>query len=306
MESGGVPLNFTANFPGVPASGALLTTPASVPAPSSGITSLGTSEYDITLLAGTQKLVVPVTTIVGTSPQVSPFLGSVVNAASQLAGAVAPGEILTIFGFGVGPSNPAGLTLDSAGKVATGLNGAQVLFDGRPAPLLYGSAAQVNVIVPYEVSGQPATTIVLQSGSLQSAAWTLPVAPTAPGVFTVGSSGVGTGAVLNQDNSLNAPNNPAAPGSVVQIYATGEGQTSPAGVTGTVAGSHANTPLQTVKVTIGGQDATVPYAGSSAGSVAGLLQINAVIPGGSLRVRPTCVSPWEDVLSQAGVTIAVR
>ncbi len=306
VESGGVPLNFTANFPQVPASGGLLTTPATVPAPASGITSLGASEYGITLVAGTQQLVVPVTTIVGTSPQAPPFLGSVVNAASQLAGAVAPGEILTIFGFGVGPSNPAGFTLDPAGKVATGLNGAQVLFDGRPAPLIYGSPFQANVIVPYEVAGQAATTIAIQSGSLKSAAWTMPVALTAPGIFTLGSSGVGAGAVLNQDNSLNAVDNPAAPGSVVQIYATGEGQTSPAGVTGAVAGSQAQTPLQTVKVTIGGQDATVQYSGSSAGSVASLLQINAVVPAGVTPGAADLRISVGGVLSQAGVTIAVR
>ena len=153
-------MNFTAStMPGV------FATPASIPAPVGPSGTLGTFEYDITIVGGSQKVIVPVTTIVTTSAQVPPFMGSVVNAASQTAGSVAPGEILTIFGFGAGPSNTAGFTLDPSGKVANSLNGAQVLFDGRPAPMIYGSASQVNVIVPYEVAGQATTTVALKFGA---------------------------------------------------------------------------------------------------------------------------------------------
>jgi uncharacterized protein (TIGR03437 family) len=299
VESGGVPVNFTV-------SGTVFTTPASVPAPASGLGSLGSSEYDITIVGGTQKVVVPVTTIVNTSPLTPPFIGSVVNAASQIAGPVTPGEILTIYGFGAGPSSAAGFTLDAAGKVATALNGAQVLFDGKPAPMIYGSASQANVIVPYEVAGQATTTIALQSGGLKSAAWTIPVAATAPGIFALGSTGVGAGAVLNEDNSVNGADNPAVRGSVIQVYATGEGQTSPAGVTGSVMGSAGKTPLAAVKVTIGGQDAVVQYAGSSPGSIAGLLQVNAVVPQGVGPGTAEVQISAGGVVSQSGVTIAVQ
>jgi uncharacterized protein (TIGR03437 family) len=270
VTSGGVPLNFTQGFPEVVGSGGLWTTPAAVPAPSSGIATLGVSEYDITISGGSQKAVVPVTTVVTTGPLTPPFLGTVVNAASQIVGPVAPGEIITIYGFGAGPSNTAGFTLDAAGEVATNLNGAQVLFDGKPAPMIYGSATQANVIVPYEVAGQATTTVALKFGDLTSGAWAIPVAATAPGIF----------AALNQDNSVNGAGNPAARGSVIQIFATGEGQTSPAGVTGSVTGSDLKMPLAAVKVTIGGQDAVVQYAGSAANAVAGLFQVNAVVPQG--------------------------
>ncbi|HEY1494530.1 MAG TPA: hypothetical protein VGF49_08295, partial [Candidatus Solibacter sp.] len=270
VTSGGVPLNFTQGFPEVVGSGGLWTTPAAVPAPSSGIATLGVSEYDITISGGSQKAVVPVTTVVTTGPLTPPFLGAVVNAASQIVGPVAPGEIITIYGFGAGPSNTAGFTLDAAGEVATNLNGAQVLFDGKPAPMIYGSATQANVIVPYEVAGQATTTVALKFGDLTSGAWAIPVAATAPGIF----------AALNQDNSVNGAGNPAARGSVIQIFATGEGQTSPAGVTGSVTGSDLKMPLAAVKVTIGGQDAVVQYAGSAANAVAGLFQVNAVVPQG--------------------------
>jgi uncharacterized protein (TIGR03437 family) len=307
VESGGVPLNFTENSPQGTVSGGLFATPASVPAPASGIGSLGSFEYDITIAGGSQKVVVPVTTIVTTSPQVPPLIGSVVNAASQTAGSVAPGEILTIFGFGAGPSNTAGFTLDPSGKVANSLNGAQVLFDGRPAPMIYGSASQVNVIVPYEVAGQATTTVALKFGALTSGAWTIPVAATAPGIFTLASSGVGQAAVLNQDNSVNDPSHPAARGSIIQIYATGEGQTAPLGVTGAITGSDLKTPLLPVKVAIGGQDALVQFAGSAGNAVDGLFQVNAVVPQAATpgTAVPIAISVG-GVASQSGVTIAVQ
>uniref|UniRef100_Q026Q6 BACON domain-containing protein n=1 Tax=Solibacter usitatus (strain Ellin6076) TaxID=234267 RepID=Q026Q6_SOLUE len=279
VTSGGVPLNFTEGFPEVVGSGALFTTPASVPAPSSGIATLGTAQYDITINAGSQKVVVPVTTVVTTGPLTPPMLGTVVNAASQVVGPVAPGEIVTIYGFGAGPSNTAGFTLDPSGKVAASLNGVQVLFDGTPAPMIYGSATQANVIVPYEVAGQATTTLALKFGGLTSAAWAIPVAATSPGIF----------AALNQDNTLNAAANPAPRGSIVQIFATGEGQTSPAGITGSVTGTNLKTQLADVKVTIGGEPAPVQFAGSAANAVAGLFQVNAVVPqsaaAGSLELR---------------------
>jgi len=286
----------------------VFTTPASISAPPVATAQLlGSYEHDITITAGTQTVVVPVTTIVTTSPLAPPFMGAVVNAASQIPAAVSPGEILSIYGFGVGPSNTAGFTLDPSGKVATSLNGAQVLFDGRPAPMIYGSAPQANVIVPYEVDGQTTTTIALQFAGVTSAAWAIPVAASAPGIFTLASSGIGPAAVLNQDNSVNSASNPAPRGSIIQIYSTGEGETSPRGVTGSVIGTGLKSPVLGVKVTIGGQDAVVQYAGSAGASVAGLLQVNAVVPP---AVAPGAAVPIGvsvgGVPSPSGVTIAMR
>jgi uncharacterized protein (TIGR03437 family) len=308
VSSGGVPLSFTVNTAtGMYVPAGPYTTPASIPVPATANSALGTYEYDITFTAGSQKVVVPVTTIVTTGPLVPPFMGAVVNAASQIPGSVAPGEILTVYGFGVGPSNTAGFTLDSSGKVATSLNGSQVLFDGRPAPMIYGSARQANVIVPYEIAAQATTTISLQFGGVASAAWTVPVAASAPGIFALSASGVGPAAVLNQDNSVNSATNPAPRGSIIQIYATGEGETSPHGVTGSVIGTDLKKPVLSVKVSIGGQDAVVQYAGSAGASVAGLFQVNAVVPQTAApgAAVPITVSVG-GVPSQSGVTIAVQ
>jgi uncharacterized protein (TIGR03437 family) len=120
-------------------------------------------------------------------------------------------------------------------------------------------------------------------------------------------SGVGPAAVLNQDNSVNSASNPAPRGAIIQIYATGECETSPHGVTGSVIGTGLKTPLLGVKVTIGGQDAVVQYAGSAGASVAGLFQVNVVVPravapGGAV---PITISVGA-VPSRSGVTIAVQ
>lgn len=114
------------------------------------------------------------------------------------------------------------------------------------------------------------------SSGFASATWDVPLAPAAPSIFTSNSTGLGQ-AALNQYNSINSSSNPAARGTVVQLYATGGGATRPAGVTGALAPTGENL-VQSVKVTIGGVDAAVQDAGSAPGEVEGLIQINAVIP----------------------------
>jgi uncharacterized protein (TIGR03437 family) len=308
VNSIGAPLNFTVNASvATNASGATYATPASIPVSAQGGPSLGMYVSNISITSGAQTVVVPVTTLITTGPATPPFLSSIVNAASQMPEAVAPGEILTIYGFGVGPSNAAGFTLNPAGNVATSLNGAQVLFDGNPAPMIYGSAYQANVIVPYEIAGHATTTIALQYGGVTSGGWSVPVVASAPGLFTIGATGVGQAAVLNQNGSVNSASNPATRGSVIQIYATGEGQTSPPGVTGSIIGNDLKRPILPVTVSIGGQNAVVQYAGSPGDAVAGLLQVNAAVP---LDVTPGLAVPITlsvgGVPSQGEVTIAVQ
>jgi len=270
-------------------------------------------EYDgsFTIQSPGGSVYVPVTLLVEPGPVAPPVLSQVVNAASGIAGGVSPGEILTVRGYSTGAAAVSGLKLDAAGTVVSKLNGLQVTFDGKAAPLIYTSANQTNLTVPYEVAGKTSTVMQVvyaaPAGTLQTAAWVLPVAASAPGVFTMDATGTGQGAVVNQDGSVNSAVNPAAPGSVISIYATGEGQTSPAGVTGSVTQSRAKAPVLPVTVTIGGIGATVQYAGSAPGEVAGLLQVNAVVPRG---VGPGSAVPVTvrvgGIASQAGVTIAMK
>ncbi|MDP2996420.1 MAG: hypothetical protein Q8N47_02955 [Bryobacterales bacterium] len=104
------------------------------------------------------------------------------------------------------------------------------------------------------------------------------VVPARPALFSVNSTGFGPGAILNRDGTAISAANPATPGSIVVLFATTEGQTSPGGRDGVIAGDSPPKPALPVSVDIGGRLARVPYAGAVPLSVAGLLQVNAEVP----------------------------
>ena len=147
---------------------------------------------------------------------------SVVNGASFQAGQISPGELITIFGSALGPTTPVGLQLTPDGQyVTTSLGGTTVLFDGVPAPVTYASSTQVNAIVPFELAGPTISTqLQVSVQGILSSPVTEFLASSTPAIFTA-SGGSGQAAVLNQDNSPNSSANPAAVGSVLQVFLTG-------------------------------------------------------------------------------------
>ena len=209
-------------------------------------------------------------------PQIS--AGGVANAATYSNNGVAPGEVLAIFGTNLGPA--AGVSNQvSAGIVPNALDGVQVWFDGIAAPILYASAGQLDVVAPYAIAGEAATSVRVEYLGVSSAAVTVPVVAAQPGIFTLDASGTGAAAVLNKDYSVNSAANPAKRGDAVMIFATGQGATAPVGVDGVVAlAASTGAPPQAVTVQIGGQPATVSYAGNAPGLVEGALQVNATVP----------------------------
>jgi uncharacterized protein (TIGR03437 family) len=238
--------------------------------------------------------------------QLAPALTSVINAASGATGNVSPGEIVSIFGSGLGPISPAGLTLNAQGNVSTTLGGVTVSFNGIAAPLTYVSSTQINAVVPFEVQNVATAQLQISYNGIVSPATPVTIQATTPGVFTQGSTGTGLGAILKPDYSTVTASNAAPRGSTIIIYATGGGLTTPSSVSGAVAG---NTLLKTnanVTVTIGGIAATVTYAGSAPGLVEGALQINAVVPTGiSAGSQPILVTAGS-ATSQNGVTVPVQ
>jgi len=146
------------------------------------------------------------------------------------------------------------------------------------APILFARAEQVTVVTPYALAGRRSTEVQVEYRGVKSSPQTLAVAESAPGIFTAGSTGVGQGAILNEDGSLNSASKPARRGSLLALLATGGGQTSPPGVDGKVAAALWPRPVLRVAVEIGGQAAEVLQAGGAAGLVAGVLQVYARIP----------------------------
>ena len=228
------------------------------------------------------------------------------NAASYVGGSIAPGEAILIAGSGIGPASIAGAALTANGNLSTQISGTQFLFNGVPAPIVYVSAQYSSVIVPYEVATASTAQIVAMVNGAASPPFTVPVAASLPGVFSANASGSGQAAVLNQDLSHNSAQNPAVRGSFVVVYVTGEGQTVPPGVTGSVTASKI-TPVLPVTVNFGNVPATsYPFVGETPGVVAGVMQINVTVP----QNAPTGVVPITvmvgSVVSQSGLTVAIQ
>src|SRR5271165_1333042 len=120
---------------------------------------------------------------------------SVTNAASMVSGHIAPGMLAAITGSNLGdPTFFRNCT--SSNPVPTTCSGISVLVNGVAAPVLSTSTGQVTFQVPFSVSGSSATiqvTSTLSGSTLSSALVTVPVAPTAPGLYTATATGTGTG-----------------------------------------------------------------------------------------------------------------
>jgi uncharacterized protein (TIGR03437 family) len=185
------------------------------------------------------------------------------------------------------------------------------LFSGTPAPLTYVSNTQINGVVPYEIQGLTNVQVQVSYQGLTSRPFPLVSAAAVPALFTNNGTGSGPAAALNQDGSYNTPGSPAAKGSYVVLYMTGEGQTVPAGITGqvtTVSPTPPATPLPAlpVAVLINGQPASVAFYGEAPGLVSGVMQLNVQIPANALSGNlPVQVTVGPNT-TQAGITISVQ
>ena len=236
----------------------------------------------------------------------APALFAVVDAASYQSAPLTPGGVVTAFGLNLGPQSLAGIQLNG-GQVSTALANTRALFDDTPAPLLYVQANQLSAVVPYEIAGRASVEVEIEVQGQFSNPVTLPVTTAAPGIFTLDSSGQGQGAILNEDYSVNSPSNPAPRNSVVSVYADGLGQTNPPGADGAVTGVGLSTAVANVSASIDGLDARVLYAGTAPGIVAGVFQVDVLVPeaatpGSSVPV----VLSAGGATSQAGVTLAIQ
>ena len=196
----------------------------------------------------------------------------VANAASNVMGPIAPGEVVAIYGAGLGPAS------------GTQTSGVTVLFNGTPGMIVGASANRITAIVPDTVAGSK----VQVSGSYQNAptfSISVPVAPAAPGLFTADMSGVGQAMATNQDGSANSAARLSPPGGLITVFFTGAGQLP-------------------VTATIGGLQAAVQSAIVTSGS--GVMQVVVQVPGG---IQPGPAVPVVvqagGTSSPAGVTIAV-
>jgi uncharacterized protein (TIGR03437 family) len=234
-----------------------------------------------------------------------PAIGGFVNAASYTPNA-SPGMIAVIAGTNIGPDVLVTAQLDANGLLASTLAETTVFVNNRPAPLIYASKAQTSFIVPYETAVGANAEVVVDYKGVRSSPLSVPVVAASPGVFSANSSGTGQGAILNEDNSNNNAQNPAAKGSVIVLFLTGEGQTDPPGTDGQIANATYPTPGLPVRVDVGGIQADVLYAGAAPGQVAGLMQVNARIPGNSNSGPVPVQVTVGTAQSQRSLSVAIR
>jgi uncharacterized protein (TIGR03437 family) len=241
------------------------------------------------------------------SPSAPTFaLNGVVNAASYQGGGVAPGELITVFGTALGPASLQKPQVSASGIVDTLAGGTRVLFDGVASPMIYALSGQISAVAPFGLQGRSSTQVQVEFSGTRSAVVSVPVVPTAPAIFTSDASGKGQGAILNQDFTVNGPNNPASRGSAIAIYMTGGGAMQSPVPDGQLASAATSIAAQDVTVRIGGVSMKPLYAGAAPGIIQGVVQINATIPAGVATGNVSIDVTIGGVTSPAGVTVAVR
>jgi uncharacterized protein (TIGR03437 family) len=229
-------------------------------------------------------------------PVIAP--NGVVNSASFLP-KLSPGSIAAIAGTNLATST----STEAATPLPASLAQASVSVNGRAAPILYASPTLINFQVPWETATGNATVTVTVDG-VTSNAVTVPVTATAPGIYYYSS---GAAIAQNHDYSLNTSSNPAHSGSFIIAYLTGSGAVNPPVADGaaTPVTGLVQIPSSTpVSVTIGGQSATVIFAGLTPGLIA-LLQLDITVPSGLAAGNyPMIVTIGGQVSNSATVSIA--
>jgi len=206
--------------------------------------------------------------------------GGVVNGASFVSKMVAPGAFVSIFGQMMGPKQgvQAGLV---GGKLPTRLSDVQVLCSGTMggrlvtvlAPLFYVSDTQLNVQVPNEFAGMGWVWMQVIVGETPSAPLLEILRAADPAVFMVNSQ---PGVFFANSTTQVTAQNPAKAGDILTLWATGLGAVETDVETGAPAATAVRA-RTTPKVTMGGVDAPVLYAGLAPGFV-GVYQINIQVP----------------------------
>jgi uncharacterized protein (TIGR03437 family) len=196
----------------------------------------------------------------------------VFNAATFQTGGIAPNEFITLKGTGLGPATGA------SSSMTTQLAGSSVSIGGKAAYLTYAQDGQINLLVPFNVSGLGSTTIQVEYNGVKGNTVTVPVIGSSPGIFTQ-SYGPGQVWMANQDGTFNSSSNPAPRNTYVAFWLTGQGMVNTTLADGTQpTGPPFPSPMLPVSVSLGGVQipaANVVFAGLV---YSGEVQINLLIP----------------------------
>jgi len=205
----------------------------------------------------------------------SPAVLAVTNSAvAREAVGVGSGELVTLYGVGLGPSTPIAGEPDQNGLYPTQLGGVTVTFGGGglpsvPAPLLYAAPGQINLQVPFNILSTNTVTVMTPNGPL-------------PALQLQENGSLGIFGVVNQDGTVNSAANPGPQGSIVSLYITGLGAPSPTAQNGQVSVSANSFFSGQVEVTLQGSfyPLSLLYAGTAPTLINGLDQVAVQLPAG--------------------------
>ncbi len=200
----------------------------------------------------------------------------IASAAGGPASPLVPGQMLSIYGQGLGPDTEV-----------TGPAETQVTIDNQPVPIFSSSYFQLKIQVPYEIAGKTEATLQASYRGVPSNALKMPVQESAPEIFLRPAT-VNEAAAFDISSRPNTQSNPFAPADLIVIFATGLGQTTPASQTGQPAAAPLPIPTLPVTLTISGQPANIEYLTQAPGLI-GVTQIHArlpALPGTTLRQVP--------------------
>jgi len=203
-------------------------------------------------------------------------LGGVVSAASfRGEGGLAPGSIVTIFGVGLSASSNAQAVVF---PLPTELGGTVVQLNGASVAMLFASASQLNLQIPFEITAGGFASGTVQADGIRGGTFSFSVSQFSPGLFSMTGDGRGPGAILHADFRLVNAQNPARPGEAVLIFGTGLGAVDTPPPLGRPAPSQPlSVTTTTPTVTIGARDGRVLFSGLAPG-FAGLYQVNVTVP----------------------------
>ncbi len=232
------------------------------------------------------SLQIPDTPFGACSLRTIPLAQNALTNAANYNTTIWPGMIATIFGANSGSSVDALATVTN-GKLGTTAGNTQVLFNGVPGPMIYSTLNQVSAIAPFSlldggisINSVHDVFIEVNNNGKLSSIIDMIVRGSGAGVFTLDRSGNGQAAAINQDGTINGVDHPISRGQAISVYATGLGQTSPAQTDGQIVplGEPYPRVVGNIQASVGGFNATVLYAGAAPLSVAGLTQINVLVP----------------------------
>lgn len=232
---------------------------------------------------------------------------SIVNNANNLSGALAPNTIVTLYGENLAYTTRALMPGDmSGGRIPTALpgTGVRVLIRNIPAGIYFVSPTQINLLVPANLLPGDATLQLIQDGHAGPEV-RIRLRSAAPALYQLDPE---TAIAVRADGSVASSENPARPGEVIVLYATGLGEP----VLPLEAGEIPRLPLplkrlSELNVFLDGvpvDPKRILYAGVTPG-FAGLYQINLRLPE-TTADRPEVRVAIAEEMSPSGLYLPVQ